>query len=215
MLKEAIRDEDLVLPPFEPTAAERAEAVTLTRPPGRATDPGPVILLNPNCSDLLPLRRWPTERFVELGRCLLERYPGAIVAITGAPAERAEAERIAARIGPQDRAVCLAGRTTLRGLLALYSVSDLLVTNDSGPCHFAALTPIRLVALYGPETPMLYGPMGRRATAITAGLACSPCVNMLNHRFSPCRDNRCMAAISVERVFEAAVAALTAGGRVA
>ena len=32
----------------------------------------------------------------------------------------------------------------------------MLVTNESGPTHFATLTPIRVVALFEPETPALY-----------------------------------------------------------
>jgi ADP-heptose:LPS heptosyltransferase len=32
---------------------------------------------------------------------------------------------------------------TLRDLLVLYTLADVLVTNDSGPGHFSSLTPIR------------------------------------------------------------------------
>ena len=55
----------------------------------------------------------------------------------------------------------LAGKTTLRQVLVLYARSEILVTNDSGPAHFASMTPIHVVTLFGPETPALV----RRALA--------------------------------------------------
>ena len=162
---------------------------------------GPMVLLNPNASDMLPLRKWDTENFVRLGRLILENHPKSALIITGAPSERESAERVCGEIG-SDRAVCLAGKTTLRQLLVLYTLADVLVTNDSGPGHFASMTDIHSIVLYGPETPALFGAIGGFSHIIHAGLACSPCVNVFNHRFSPCRNNRCMQSISVEQVYE-------------
>jgi len=201
LLKERIPDEAIELPHFAPTAAERGELLALLGREPHA--PGRILLLNPNCGDLIPLRRWAPESFVELGRRLLAEMPDASIVVTGAPCEAEEAVRIARAIDPE-RAVSLAGRTSLRQLLVLYCLADLLVSNDSGPVHFAALTPVRVLALYGPETPVLYGPLSARARALQAGLACSPCVSILNHRMSPCRDNQCMQRIAVEDVLAAA-----------
>jgi ADP-heptose:LPS heptosyltransferase len=78
-----------------------------------------------------------------------------------------------------------------------------LVTNDSGPAHFATLTPIRVVTLFGPETPALFAAQTPRNTALWAGIICSPCVNAFNNRQSPCRNNLCMQAITVDQVFQA------------
>lgn len=168
---------------------------------------GPVILLNPNAGDLMPLRKWSQDRFVELGRRILESEPHATIVITGAPSEQAPAETLCRTVA-SPRAVCLAGKTTLHELLALYTLADILVTNDSGPAHFAALTDIHTVVLFGPETPVRYAPLGLHLHVLWAGLACSPCVNAFNHRFSPCILNRCMQAIEVDRVFETVRACL-------
>jgi ADP-heptose:LPS heptosyltransferase len=97
--------------------------------------------------------------------------------------------------------IAVAGETSLRELLVLYSLSSLLVTNDSGPGHFASMTEIPTLVLFGPETPALFGPLGERVEVIWKGLACSPCVNPFNHRFSPCNNNLCMQHISVDEVF--------------
>lgn len=218
LLKQPPPNLDWAPPPFRPEPGEVEDVnAILAAAAGRPVD-GPIVLLNPNASDLLPLRRWPTDRFVELGRQLLEDHPGLTIVITGGPDERDAGEAIARAINDADhggrtrdsdeaheapRAVCLAGRTTLRQLIVLYTLADVLVTNDSGPGHFATLSGIDAIVLFGPETPALFGPLGPRVRTIAAGLACSPCVNAFNHRFSPCTDNVCMQAIDVPAVVEA------------
>jgi ADP-heptose:LPS heptosyltransferase len=84
-----------------------------------------------------------------------------------------------------------------------------MISNDSGPAHFAAACGLPTIVLFGPETPSLYRPLGS-ATAIYAGLACSPCVSASNHRKTACTDNVCMQAIGVEQVFQAAESVLAA-----
>ena len=164
--------------------------------------PPPLILLNANASDLIPLRRWSLDRYVELAQRLLAKYPDVHVAFTGAPAEAAKARALVARVN-SPRCFSLAGETTLRQLLVLFGLADVLVTNDSGPAHFAALTPIHTVTLFGPETPLLFAALTPRNTALWAGIACSPCVSALNNRQSACGDNVCMQRLSVEQVFQA------------
>src|SRR5213075_3413105 len=105
--------------------------------------------------------------YVELAWRLLERYPELFIVFTGAPAEAAPNNQLADEVG-SDRVVRLAGKTTLRQLLALYSRSEILVTNDSGPAHFASLTPIRVVTLFGPEAPALFAARSPNATALGA-----------------------------------------------
>jgi len=162
--------------------------------------PGKLILLNPNASDMLPLRKWPTERFLELGKRLLVQDDLGII-ITGAPSEQDSCQQIANEFG-SGRVVSVAGETTLRELIVLYGKSDVLVTNDSGPGHFATLANVKTLVLFGPETPQLFGPLGDNSEIIWKGLACSPCVNAFNHRFSPCKDNVCMQEIQVDEVAE-------------
>ena len=169
-------------------------------------DGAPLFLLNANASDLVPLRRWPLERYVELARRLLAAFPEACVLMTGAPSEAAAAERLVAQVC-SDRCFSLAGKTTLRQLLVLYTLAEVLVTNDSGPAHFASLTPIHVVTLFGPETPRLFAARTNRNVALYAGVACSPCVNAYNNRQSPCRNNVCMQQITVDQVFAATSAA--------
>ena len=161
-----------------------------------------VILLNANASDLIPLRRWSLESYIEVAQRLLVRFPEAFIAFTGAKNEVTKAQDLVRRVG-STRCFSLAGETTLRQLLVLYGLADVLVTNDSGPAHFAALTPIHTVTLFGPETPLLFAALTPRNTPLWAGIACSPCVSALNNRQSACRDNVCMQRITPDQVFEA------------
>jgi ADP-heptose:LPS heptosyltransferase len=186
---------------FRPSPSEVAEINTLLQRENPRIGSAPLILLNPNASDLLPLRRWPSLRYVELARRLLEHYPDLFIVFTGAPAEATANDQLADEVG-SSRVITLAGKTTLRQVLVLYTRSAILVTNDSGPAHFASMTPIRVVTLFGPETPALFAARSPNAIALWAGMACSPCVNAYNNRQSVCRNNLCMQAITVDEVFE-------------
>ena len=170
-----------------------------------------IVLINPNASDMLPQRRWMAERFAELIRRILAANDDILVLITGAPSERPEAEEMAAQCGT-DRCIAFAGQSVLSDLPTLYSLAVVMVTNNSGPAHFAAASGLPTIVLFGPETPDLYRPLGNSRT-IYAGLACSPCVSASNHRKSACSDNVCMRAISVEQVFAVVADVLAAPTR--
>ena len=159
-----------------------------------------LILINPNASDLLPQRRWDQQRFSELIQGVHQQYPNDLILITGSPAEFAYVEKVRVVANIQN-ALNFAGQVSFAELPPLYTLSDVMVTNDSGPGHFSAVTPLRTVVLFGPETPALYGSIGN-SIAITANLACSPCVSAANHRKTPCQDNVCMQAITVAQVLD-------------
>ncbi|MFH1090570.1 MAG: glycosyltransferase family 9 protein, partial [Pseudomonadota bacterium] len=110
-----------------------------------------LVLLNPNAGDLVTVRRWPEENFLRLAQALLKE-PEVMVVLTGSPEERPMTELLARKLG-SDRVLNLAGQTSIPELIDLYNLSDLLITNDSGPAHFASLTDIPVLVMFGPETP--------------------------------------------------------------
>lgn len=171
--------------------------------------PARLLLVNANASEMLPQRRWPATHFAALIRDVLAEFGDVRVLLIGADEDAATTAVIAADVGDA-RCVDVAGLFTLAELPALFSLSALLVSNDSGPAHFAAVTVLPVIALFGPETPSLFRPLGN-AAVISAGLACSPCVNAGNQRRTRCRDNQCMKRIPVAQVFAAARAVLLAG----
>ncbi|ARJ64745.1 ADP-heptose synthase [Magnetospirillum sp. ME-1] len=160
------------------------------------------VILNPNASELMPLRRWPYDRYKEVARRLLADHDDLAIIITGVASEKAEAETLVAAAG-SDRICNLAGFTRMEDLIPLYALSAVMVTNDSGPAHFAAPVGLPTIVLFGPETPALYGALNDKAEFITARLACSPCVSAMNHRSTACTDPACMRAIPVEQVLDA------------
>jgi ADP-heptose:LPS heptosyltransferase len=157
------------------------------------------VILNPNASELMILRKWPLESFARLTQRLLEDADVAVL-ITGAESEKPDAKAIVAA-ARSDRVIDLMGFTSLSELPALYTLSAAMLTNDSGPAHLAAPTGIKTWVLFGPETPALYGALNPNASFFYKKLACSPCVSASNHRKSPCTDNQCMKQITVDEVF--------------
>ena len=185
-------DKQAVLARIERLASEAQRAFTLGQQP--------LLLVNPNASELLVQRRWAPESFSALIVALQQKWPECLILITGSPAEHAYVENV--RLGANvPNALNFAGQVSFAELPALYTLADVMVTNDSGPGHFSSVTGLHTVVLFGPETPALYGSLGK-SIPITAQLACSPCVSAANHRKTPCSDNACMRAISVEQVLE-------------
>jgi len=160
-----------------------------------------LLLINPNASPLIEIRKWPLEKYIELVRRLLADPANACV-MTGVLAERPDAQAVIGQVN-SDRIVDMTGRTSFKELIDLYNVADLLVTNDSGPAQFAALTNIQVVVFFGPETPKLYGPLTTRSAVMYSDFACSPCVSAYNQRLTPCTDNQCLKQIPVDTVYAA------------
>lgn len=213
LLKKDVRPMLQPLPRFSPTAEEdrnmRALIQELHPPFSAETD---LIIFNPDPGDALPIRGWPMENFEELARRLLDKNPRAVIGVVGLGRSKSYAEALqkaTAGAGRDGRCIDLTGRTrSLRELLAILKFSKMLITNDSGPAHMAALTDIKVVTIFGPETPALYGPLGPNATNIFAHFSCSPCLSAANHRHTICQDSKCLKAISVEDLYRAATTAL-------
>jgi ADP-heptose:LPS heptosyltransferase len=198
--KTQIGDEEIRVPIVEVAEGEKEHVRGLVREVYPEYRPGHhrIVLINPNSSEMLPQRRWAEENFTQLGGMVAREWDDALVLITGSRNEREQALRMQQTVNhPRFRS--FAGMHKLVALPALYNISSVLVTNDSGPGHFSAITPIRSIVLFGPETPRLYGSLGN-SEAITMELACSPCVTTFNHKNSACNDAVCMKTITPERV---------------
>ncbi len=159
----------------------------------------PIILVNSNASDLLPQRRWDKENYGEVIKKILAYNEDAVVLLTGAPAEYEGAQMLADYVADK-RCINFSGAVKFLQLPALYSVCSFMLTNDSGPAHFASITNMHTFVIFGPETPALYGSLGP-TTPIYAGMSCSPCVSASNHRKTPCSDNQCIKIITPDWVF--------------
>jgi ADP-heptose:LPS heptosyltransferase len=200
--KIGVSDDEIAVPILDVPESDRVYVRGLVSDvyPDFEPDYHRIVLINPNSSELLPQRRWPQNNFAELASLIMREWEDALVLITGSRRERDEALRMQRQVDhPRFRS--FAGMHKLMALPALYNIATVLVTNDSGPAHFSAITPIRSIVLFGPETPKLYGSLGN-SESITADLACSPCVTAANQKSSACTDAVCMRMITPQRVLE-------------
>lgn len=161
-----------------------------------------LILIHPG-GGLLPIRAWPVKYYSRLVKDFLRR--GYTVGITGIEEDKPLANSILYYCGGRN-CVDLTGYTkSLRQLLVIFHYGSLLITSDGGPGHFAAMTPIPTIVLYGPETPILYGTLSPLAHHFHMRLSCSPCLTAYNHRKSPCDGhNKCLKDILPEMVLRKA-----------
>ena len=201
--KRLITEEKLETPviKFAPDEIEDAKKRLLDKAP--AIEGQKIVLIYPG-GGLLPIRAWPLDYYCGLAEELLKR--GYAVGIIGLAEDKNLARTILAHT-QSENCLDLTGYTqTIRELMLIFHFSSLLITNDGGPGHFAAMTPIATMIFYGPETPLLYGPIDKKALNIFLGLSCSPCVTAYNHRNSPCDgDNRCLKKIEPEFVLAKAL----------
>jgi ADP-heptose:LPS heptosyltransferase len=162
---------------------------------------------------LLPERAWPASHYAELARGLCTA--GHAVGLIGLRDDAALARQLRQDVA-SDWCVDLTGYTkSIRELLMLFHATHLLITNDGGPGHFAALTPIQTMVFFGPETGRLYGPLGPRARVLESGIACSPCLSAYNHRLTFCDgDNQCLKRLKSLPVLDEALQFLTIDSRV-
>ena len=167
--------------------------------------PRPFVVVNPNAGELALQRRWMPERFHDLLCRLLDSFPDMHFVFIGSRSERNHVASVLAELSGHFRVRNLAGQLNLDELCFVLDNALALITNDSGPMHLAAALGTPCVALFGPETPDHYGPMGEGHWAIYKRLPCSPCLTPFDGKMFPCPfEVQCLKAISVDEVFEAA-----------
>jgi lipopolysaccharide heptosyltransferase I len=148
-----------------------------------------------------PTKHWHVEGFAGVGRYLLQRGLGVVVA--GAPKDRARCAEVAAAC---PGACDLAGQTTLAEFAALLNRAAVAVTNDSGSMHLAVALGRPVVSVFGPTDPLRIGPYGRRDAVVWAGVPCAPCYFK---SLSQCpHDHACMRQVTAGMVIERVEAVL-------
>jgi len=169
----------------------------------------PVLGLNPG-AEYGPAKRWPAERFVQAA-LEIQRVRRCVCLVFGGPGDVELASRIGGGIedptrgagshGVRPQVINVAGKTSLRELMALLALCRVLLTNDTGPMHVAAALGTQVVVLYGSTSPELTGPGlpgGDRHLVLRAPTPCAPCFR----RVCPI-DFRCMQTLQVREVVKA------------
>jgi len=146
-------------------------------------------------------KRWPPERFADLIERVSSDLNAGII-LFGSQTERRIVQEILDMIEPEikdTKILNMAGKTDLRDLIALISLCDAFITNDTGPMHIASALLVPVVALFGSTDSTRTGPFGTGHEIISRHLSCSPCMK----RECPEGHLRCMYEITVDEVFEA------------
>ncbi|HCC55070.1 MAG TPA: lipopolysaccharide heptosyltransferase II [Desulfobulbaceae bacterium] len=167
----------------------------------------PLIGLNPGAA-YGPAKRWTVEKYAELARHLTKEL-GATLLIFGTADDNVAASEIgAAALG---QALDLTGKTTLAEAMALISLCNVFVTNDSGLMHVAAAQNTPLVAIFGSTDTVATGPFASNVEVVNKNLPCSPCLKT----HCPRKDFACMLEIGVDEVYAAICKLLENSGTVA
>lgn len=143
-------------------------------------------------------KRWQTQSYAELNDKIQAQLKANVILI-GDKSELDVSLEIAekAKIKP----IILTGKTSLAESIAILSLCDLMISNDTGPAHISAALGIETIVIFGPTNPKTTYPIG--AEIIRKDVECSPC--ML--RDCPI-DHRCMTMISADEVYRKALTLL-------
>jgi heptosyltransferase-2 len=164
----------------------------------------PVVAINPGAT-YGSAKRWYPERFAAVADALSAEWGAGIVVVGSTPEAPLAGEIEAAMRNPP---INLAGKTTVRELMALLSRSSFLVTNDSGPMHIGAALGVPLVAIFGPTDWRRTSPWTSLARVVRVEIDCSPC-----RRRTCDRGHECMLGVTPGMVIDAARELLPEGPR--
>ncbi len=202
--------------------ASRVGAQTTDRSPELSVDPqenkalqsklpelfnadGPIVILVPG-GGFGPSKCWPSAKFAETADRLISDYNATVfISVASNPAEKQIAKEIcqSSRYSLQaskSQLISLAERyVSLGELKPLFSIADLVITNDTGPRHIAVALRCKVISLFGPNDPAWTDTGYENEIKIISNVYCAPC-----HKKVCPREHQCMMAITVEEVFAAA-----------
>ena len=177
-----------------PLEVPESVALDQLRAKGVIAGCAPFVVLNPGAA--WPNKRWPPERFGEVGQWL-RRELGLLSVVTWGVGERSVAEAVVAGSGG---AAQLAPVTRIADLAAIFRESKLVVSGDTGPAHLAAALGTPVVGLHGPTDPIRNGPWLEHDITVSRFAACR-C-----HYRRRCQASQwCLADITVAAVTAAIV----------
>jgi len=155
-------------------------------------------------------KRWPVENFTELIRRMAATRPEFRFAILGS-AEDSAAGAAISQAAPQ-QCLDLTGKISLPEMVEWIRLSELMISNDTGPMHVAAALGKPVIAIFGPTEPRRTGPYGQLQNVIRVDLPCAPCLKSRCHYHKPME---CLRAIAPEMVFTRAMNLLSANSATA
>jgi ADP-heptose:LPS heptosyltransferase len=142
-----------------------------------------------------PAKRWPLERFVELGFILQSR--GVRPLFIFGPKED---ELVKEFEGKMNKDWILINQPSIRGLMAFIEAADVLISNDAGPMHVGPAVNTPTLGIFGPGEPEIWFPYPKPHEAVYAEIPCSHC------GLDDCPMLACMDHLDSEQVARRALA---------
>jgi lipopolysaccharide heptosyltransferase II len=176
-------------------ASDAAEDSAMTGRLGALADRRPLVVLNPG-ANYGSAKCWPAEKYAALSDRLV-RECGATVVASLSPKEQEIGVRLEAASKEPIRIYVDLGIGLLR---ALIKRCDMLITNDTGPRHFAPAFDVPVVTVFGSSDPAWTVTRFEKERIVKLDLDCQPCME----RTCPLKHHACMRDLSVDAVFDAA-----------
>jgi ADP-heptose:LPS heptosyltransferase len=161
----------------------------------------PVVVIHIGTSDNFRERRWPPEYYAHVSDHLAGRY-GVRTVLTGLADESFLIVETISHLNAPAAAIDLGGKLNFGEFTALIAAAGMVLSADTAAVHLASALDVPVIGIYGPNTPRLYGPWGKRGLALYDTFECSPCITNFNSKINTCRhpdgQGACMRAISAQ-----------------
>ncbi len=140
---------------------------------------------------------WSQNKFIKLGQKLIEFDSDIFILILGSKKEIDLCNQV--KDGIKYKVMSMAGKLSLKELVALINRLDILVTNDTGTMHIAVALKKKTVSLFCPTNFWGVGPIQdmHLHRIIAKEKPCNPCLT------KKCKSPFCMDLIEVDEVFKA------------
>lgn len=184
-------------------STDESDEAAIDRRIGPAGESRPLVVLNPG-ANFGSAKCWPPEFYAALSDQLVKRFGARVVAST-VPAEREIADRLAAA-ARESVEIFVDPPLGLGPLKALIRRADLLITNDTGPRHFAAAFDTPVVTVFGSSDPAWTDTRFAKERIVRLDLECQPCMK----RVCPLKHHHCMRQLEPEMVLAAVEEILSA-----
>ncbi len=142
-------------------------------------------------------KRWPVENYAQLIKMMASAYPGFRFAIMGSQDDK-EAGAALTQAAPE-QCLDLTGKISLPEMIEWIRLSELMISNDTGPMHVAAALGKKVVAIFGPTEPRRTGPYGQLQNVVRVDLPCAPC---LKSRCTYSKPMECLKAIAPQMILD-------------
>ncbi len=151
----------------------------------------------PGAAESARQRMWSAERFAELADKLIEESKAKIIFIE-------KNKNLIRKIQSLMKYKSFdSDGLNIKQITYLIENCKLFISNDTGPMHIAAAQGVRTIGLFGPNTPIRYGPYGKENRALYHKIGCSPCINPHKGAFPKCFNKefqKCLKLINIEEV---------------